>query len=235
MLLSFLTLFFMPLFSYAESIESRIDTIYTSLESYVHERISTIPLQSMKPKQEKRIWKRLELSLLKKIKFGDESEKLLYQWIWSKVIERNSATISMSTSDLVQQRSVINAINAVRNASDLNSLNYNSRLTQAAYRHALDLSEHFPYDADGDGSREIIWHVGTDGTRVLQRAYDAGYYYSFLGENIAYNQVLPSQVLADWMDSPTHYDNIVAPKAVDIGVAKVGPYWVMVIGAEWNK
>lgn len=79
MLLSFLTLFFMPLFSYAESIESRIDTIYTSLESYVHERISTIPLQSMKPKQEKRIWKRLELSLLKKIKFGDESEKLLYQ------------------------------------------------------------------------------------------------------------------------------------------------------------
>ena len=31
------------------------------------------------------------------------------------------------------------------------------------------------------------------------------------------------------MDSPTHYDNIVAPKAVDIGVAKVGPYWVMAV------
>ena len=105
--------------------------------------------------------------------------------------------------------------------NNLTILTYNSKLTQAAYQHALDLSHNFPYDADRDGSKELISHIGTDGSRVTQRAEHALYSYSFLSENIAYNQITAVQVLQDWINSPTHYDNLVSKKPQDIAVVKV--------------
>ena len=79
----------------------------------------------------------------------------------------------------------------------------------------------FPYDIDHDGIKELISHVGTDGTRVSQRAGNVWYIYSYLGENIAYNQLTSQKVFQDWLDSPSNYANIVTTRAKEIGIVKI--------------
>lgn len=156
----------------------------------------------------------------------------MYQAVRTKIKERDNSYLTDSNSNLIKQWELINAINNYRTSHNMLQLNYNSKLSQIAYRHANDLANNFPYDVDGDGVKEIISHRGSDGTRVVQRAEHVWYIYSFLAENIAYNQITATQVLQDRLNSPTHYNNIVSQKSKEIGVAKVGPYRVMVIGSQ---
>jgi uncharacterized protein YkwD len=90
----------------------------------------------------------------------------------------------------------------------------------------------FPYDTDGNGIKENISHVGTNGWRVTSRVESLWYNYSLVAENIWYNQQTPAEILLDRENSPTHYENLITKKATQIGVAKVWSYWVMVIGTE---
>lgn len=219
---------------WGESLEQRADEIFMWFQAEINQRISSIPLPSLRDKHEKRLWSRYSLLLNRQIRLWSASDRVLYQAVQTKIVERNNDYLTQSTSDLTKQRELINAVNNYRKMNDLTTLNYNSELTKAAYQHALDLSNNFPYDADGDGSKELISHIGTDGSRVVQRAEYAWYSYSFLAENIAYNQITAVQVLQDWINSPTHYDNLVSSKPQDIAVVKVWPYWVMVMWTENN-
>ncbi len=80
-------------------------------------------------------------------------------------------------------------------------------------------------------------HASSDGTsfgRRLQRFYEGG----GIGENIAWGQSGPVDVLASWMTSPGHRCNILSPDWDELGTGYAGarngrnPYYVQDFGAR---
>ena len=79
-------------------------------------------------------------------------------------------------------------------------------------------------------------HVGADGSTFVARAHEAGYQQP-AGENIAFGYRDTDQVMAAWMASPPHRENILncAAKSVGIGTRRAGdgtPYYTQVFGWE---
>ena len=67
------------------------------------------------------------------------------------------------------------------------------------------------------------------------RAAFVHYTYQLLGENIAYNQADPASVVASWMQSPPHRENMLNPAFTDIGVGlswnrRGEPFYTMMLG-----
>lgn len=54
---------------------------------------------------------------------------------------------------------------------------------------------------------------------------DAGYYYLYAGENLARDFAAPEGVVAAWMASSTHRDNMLNPNYQDIGVAVIDGFF----------
>lgn len=82
-------------------------------------------------------------------------------------------------------------------------------------------------------------HTGPDGSKPVDRALATGYGRStVLGENIASGYPDVQAVMAGWMDSPGHRENILRPAYTQIGLgrsvefAHPSPYWVQVFGAD---
>ena len=132
------------------------------------------------------------------------------------------------------QSNVHAAINAARAVTQscgaaTGALSWNSQLEAAAARHSTDMAANNYWGADP--------HTGTDGTTLRQRVPAAGYNYATAGENVAAGQTSASQVVADWIASPSHCSNIMTAAFVDIGVScKYNPsstyqyYWTLVMG-----
>ena len=59
---------------------------------------------------------------------------------------------------------------------------------------------------------------GIDGTDPGQRLTTAGYIWSFCGENLASGQRTAGEVVATWMNSPTHRAIILSLEAAEIGI-----------------
>jgi hypothetical protein len=60
-------------------------------------------------------------------------------------------------------------------------------------------------------------HVSPDGKTPWYWLDQAGYHYSYAGENLAVNFTDSSNVEAAWMNSPTHRSNIVKPQYTRVG------------------
>jgi len=71
---------------------------------------------------------------------------------------------------------------------------------------------------------------------LLQRALDAGYFALAVGENLAEGQTTAEQVVADWLASPDHRENLLHPSWCEMGIAvrragASGPfYWTQEFG-----
>jgi hypothetical protein len=68
------------------------------------------------------------------------------------------------------------------------------------------------------------------------RLFDAGYAWTFCAENVAAGQTSPEQFINDILNSPHHRENMLNPKAVDIGIAFTtgggyGTWWTQDFGA----
>jgi len=103
----------------------------------------------------------------------------------------------------------------------------NSRaLDDAAFDHARDMAR-----------RKFFDHRGSDGSQPKDRVRRAGYLSRLTGENIAYGPQSAEEVVAGWLASPGHCENIMEPTFRDIGVGiatgrKRGQiYWVQTFGA----
>src|SRR5205807_320948 len=88
--------------------------------------------------------------------------------------------------------------------------------------------------------KEKMEHV-LDGKNPAQRVKSAGYRYRRMGENIAYStQLRPKRVVAGWMNSPMHRENILNEKFREIGVGiardKDGNvYYTQVFGTQLQR
>jgi uncharacterized protein YkwD len=103
-------------------------------------------------------------------------------------------------------------------------LKRDAQLDKAALRHARDMAAH-----------SFLGHDGTDGTRVAQRATDAGYAWRKVGENVAAGSPTPEQAVEDWLESPGHCANLMTSDYTETGIAvivnpasKAGIYWAQV-------
>ncbi|MBK7501511.1 MAG: CAP domain-containing protein [Polaromonas sp.] len=96
------------------------------------------------------------------------------------------------------------------------------------------------------GAFQMIWPLTINLTKstssnrwcaIGERASAAGYNYGSVGENVAAGQSSVSQVVADWVNSPSHCANIMTASFFDMAVScKYNPsatyqyYWTLTFG-----
>jgi uncharacterized protein YkwD len=122
-----------------------------------------------------------------------------------------------------EEKAVIELTNAERKKKELGELKMNPQLMEAARAHAANMAKQDKLDHKLDEKEPV------------DRTKAAGYKSAFVGENVAWNQKSPAQVVDGWMKSEGHRENILRPEYTEIGVAvarnkKGQPYWVQVFG-----
>ena len=107
-------------------------------------------------------------------------------------------------------------------------LTWNDRLAAAALAHSSEMAQHDYFD-----------HVDRRGTGVAERARQQGYVWRAVGENIAAGQGSAQQVVAGWLASPGHCENIMSREFAEMGAAyAINPhgaleiYWTQAFGAR---
>ena len=121
---------------------------------------------------------------------------------------------------------VLDAVNALRQASGAQPLRLNSALNAAAATHSRDMSV-----------QNRPWHFGSDGSSPIERVMRAGYDGRFLGENISETYESEVETLAAWMEQEDTRRIILDPRATDLGFAwyqeRSGKiWWTLVTGTR---
>ena len=148
-----------------------------------------------------------------------------------------SASITSANScGLVNfQTDMMRAVNAARAqarfcGSELKpavaSISWNETLFVAATAHSQDMAQ-----------RNYFAHTSPQGSTAGDRAQSVGYRFSNLGENIAAGQPSVDVVMAGWLASAGHCNNIMSASFSEVAVACVTTsrpvyptYWTMMLG-----
>lgn len=132
------------------------------------------------------------------------------------------------------QQAALAALNALRSRPQrcgaqlrpaVPALRWQAQLGEAARRYAAELA-----------LRDRVEHVGVAGDSLQTRLLAAGYPLKGACENLAGGLEELDEVLAQWMASPEHCDNLMAAEFEDVGLACArGPgeyrfYWVLDLG-----
>lgn len=115
---------------------------------------------------------------------------------------------------------VIELTNNEREKRGIAPLSVNISLVKAAEDHAKDM-----YD------NNYFSHTSKDGREPEDRVRKYDSTLTYIGENIAKNQMTPEEVVEDWMSSDGHRKNILNDKYKYIGVAYYNGYWVQDFGS----
>jgi uncharacterized protein YkwD len=149
----------------------------------------------------------------------------------SQRVPPSSASVNLTPGQAV----IFQQLNLHRQQAGLPPLTLNPLLMEAAQGHADNMARQDKYgDTDTDG------HI-LDGHDVVYRVGLVGYRYSWLGENVAFNQYYPNpaQTLADqWWNSPPHRANMLETRYTEVGIgiatgASGRTYGVEDFGRPW--
>ncbi len=111
---------------------------------------------------------------------------------------------------------VVRLCNVIRQQAGMNVLsNQNTKLQQAANIRAQEIIQNFS-------------HTRPNGTTAYTVLSEVGVSYRAWGENIAYGQRTPQEVVDSWMSSPGHKANILSANFKEIAVGFKNNYWVQV-------
>jgi hypothetical protein len=111
-------------------------------------------------------------------------------------------------SDISPEK-IIQLTNERRELSGINSLTANQLLTSAAYKKAEAIIKEQKFSHNFENKKFSDW------------VKEAGYKYSYVGENLAIDFVTSEGVLNAWWDSPSHKNNLLNPLYSEIGLAVV--------------
>jgi uncharacterized protein YkwD len=100
-------------------------------------------------------------------------------------------------------------------------VSWNSQLEAAAYHHSKDMND-----------KKYFSHESPDGSDAADRITRAGYNWSTYGENIGQGYSDEHKVINGWLNSPGHCRNIMNKLYKEMGVARVGSYWTMVLASK---
>lgn len=112
-------------------------------------------------------------------------------------------------SDITPDK-VVELTNTERIKKGLNPLNVDSLLTKAALAKASDMM-----------ARDYWAHQAPDGRQPWEFIKEMGYQYRYAGENLARDFSTSDDVVAGWVNSPSHRENLLSPRYQDIGIAVV--------------
>jgi len=98
-----------------------------------------------------------------------------------------------------EEQAVIDLTNAERKKAELPPLKVNAQLMVAARGHAENMAK-----------QDKLAHE-LDEKKPADRVRAAGYNYGYVGENVAWNQQNPAEVLESWMKSQGHKDSSSRP------------------------
>lgn len=123
-------------------------------------------------------------------------------------------TLDQASQSYEQQ--VISLVNKERQKAGLKPLKENWELSRVARFKSQDMHDkgYFDHNSPTYGS-------------PFKMIKDFGISYNYAGENIAYGQRTPEEVMKAWMNSSGHRANILSPNFTQIGVGYVkdGNYW----------
>ncbi len=106
-----------------------------------------------------------------------------------------------------QENEVARLVNVERSKAGLPALKINWQLSRVARYKSADMANkrYFSHNSPTYGS-------------PFQMMENFGLRFSSAGENIAYGQRTPAEVMRDWMNSPGHRNNIMSRSYTEIGV-----------------
>lgn len=110
----------------------------------------------------------------------------------------------------VESAEIVSLTNNLRQSLGLQVLRDNEVLQAAAYAKAEDMVVN-----------QYFAHVSPEKKGLRYWLSSQGYNYQVAGENLAIGYSAPSEVIAAWKNSPTHYANLVDPEYNEIGVAMI--------------
>lgn len=113
-----------------------------------------------------------------------------------------------------QSKKIIALTNEVRRAVGVDYLVEDEKLNRAAFNKAQDMLVN-----------EYFAHVGPDKRRLSSWLIDVGYNYAVAGENLAMGFSGAEDVMNGWIESKTHYANLVDPDFHEIGVGMASGYY----------
>jgi uncharacterized protein YkwD len=146
-----------------------------------------------------------------------------------------AVTVKANSPDAVLER-VFQLVNAARSGArrcgrrgvgSAPPLRPSRALTLAAQDHAHDMVRRRYFD-----------HAGSDGSAPKERVRRRGYEPRLTGENIAYGPESAEEVVAGWLRSPGHCENIMDARFHDTGLAldvdrrSGAVYWVEDFGTK---
>jgi|GEM_PF-1509419 len=102
---------------------------------------------------------------------------------------------------------ILHEHNRLRVAEGLEPLAASPVLQRIARDYALELAR-----------RQMIDHVGEDGSTLTDRAAKGGYLFTAIGENLAFGHQNVKSLMHDWMHSPSHRANILQPAYTQAGI-----------------
>ena len=124
---------------------------------------------------------------------------------------------------------LLRLVNQERQAQGLDPVTPNQTLADQATEYACEMIHY-----------QFFGHTNPEtGSYLSQRSAESGYDYWIIGENLAAGQRSPAQVMADFMASPCHRENIMNPAFTELGVAvriggDYGFYWVQEFGRPYS-
>lgn len=121
------------------------------------------------------------------------------------IAQRPAVTVAQADVAIAQE--ILRLVNVERRRVNARPLVLNDKLTAAAQRHAQDMAT----------SRRMS-HTGSDGSTMRSRIDATQYNWSTIGENVAMGQPTAAAVMAAWMNSPGHRQNILNPAFTELGV-----------------
>ncbi|OGJ55838.1 hypothetical protein A3D88_01790 [Candidatus Peribacteria bacterium RIFCSPHIGHO2_02_FULL_52_16] len=145
------------------------------------------------------------------------------------LLPSGGASVSSSSATVFGpvREEVLTLVNAERARAGLGLLRFHPLLHKAAQSHAEDMAQ-----------RRFFSHRNPDGAESFDRIKAAGYIVApcncawgyWTGENIAYGQNTPAEVMKNWMNSSRHRANILSPNFDEIGIGLSGDHWVQNFG-----
>lgn len=134
---------------------------------------------------------------------------------------KNAAAVSAEVLQLANQARASGRRCGSKPFAAVPPLRLEDRLTKSALAHAKDMAKH-----------NMLEHEGTDGSSPAVRLSRTGYTWRTVGENIASGPTTAAEVMAGWLASPGHCENLMSPRFTEMGLAYIvdpnsesGVYW----------
>jgi uncharacterized YkwD family protein len=121
---------------------------------------------------------------------------------------------------------ILKLVNQERRKAGLKSVVFDLSLSEVASLKSQDMADNGYFN-----------HISPTYGSAFDMLRANGISYSWAGENIAVGQKSPEQVMRDWMNSPTHKDNILMPQFERLGIGIAANrsgrlYWTQIFTGE---